>query len=223
MTAAVARALLLDLDGVVFRHPAAFARVDARVAAFARAHGLPDAVHEQLYRTHGHTLLGMRSLGLSVTIADFNRFVFDARFLEEVRRLPRPDDTERHAASVRRLVAHARARGTAAYIFTNAPRNWVHLALATTGLGTTFEARDVLVCEELGFLKPLPEAYRAAEERTRARLLTFVDDSVINLRACPLPSGNNSLTWCPLHYNPRCTCNAEGWTVRDMDQVLPYI
>lgn len=222
MAVAPGRALLLDLDGVVFRHPAAFARVHAQVAAFVRSRGVTAEAHERLYREHGHTLLGLRSLGDPSTVADFNREVFDAAFLEEVRRMPRPDDTERHSASVRRLVARARSRGSAVYIFTNAPRSWVNLALSVTGLGATFEEGDLLICEEMGFLKPQAEAYRAVEERTGASSFLLVDDSAINLLACSVP------TWLPILFDPKPTCSracaaAPNVVVADLEAVHQFV
>lgn len=216
---AASHALLLDLDGVVFRHPAAFARIHARVTKFV-ATRVPNTcahmeVHEALYRSHGHTLLGLRdTLGDTSTIAEFNRFVFDAAFIEEVRRIPRPNETELHSAAVRRLVAFATQRHVDVYIFTNAPRNWVNYALSTTGLASTFEPQRVLVGEELGYLKPQHEAYAAVEERVRAARITFVDDSLINLVSAP----PNAERWCPVLFDPKGT-HACRHVAHDLDDV----
>ena len=228
----VSAALLLDLDGVVFKHPAAFALLHRRVEAFVASRvnlrsvavnscedaprGLAE-LHNTLYREHGHTLLGLRArFGDASTISDFNRFVFDAPFYEHVRALPLPNDAAIHARNVRSLVAHARRRSVPVFIFTNAPRDWVRFALSTTGLASVFEPANVLVAEELGFIKPEPGSYVAASACVRQRVLSstvecercvfdadasanfrvvFVDDSVVNIAASPLD-------WMPVFYAP---------------------
>jgi len=229
----MAHVLLLDLDGVVFQHPAAFARLHARVGAFV-ATRVPETcvvrdVHEALYRSHGHTLIGLRdAMGDTSSIADFNRFVFDDAFLEEVRRIPRPNSSERHAMAVRRLVASARRRNVDTYLFTNAPRNWVDYALSTSGLKSTFDAPHVLVGEELGFLKPQPEAYAAVEAVVHAERITFVDDSVINLASVPNgDEGAGPDRWVPVLYAPArpahgyyCPCYC---VVHDLTDVAKFL
>lgn len=223
-----AQVLLLDLDGVVFRHPTAFARLHARVGEFV-ASRVPDScaareVHNALFRSHGHTLLGMREqLGDTSSIETFNRFVFDAAMIDEVRRIPRPNDTMRHSAAVRQLVAHARSHGTDTYIFSNAPRNWVAMALSATGL--SFEPDHVIVGEELGFLKPQREAYAAVEARFGAAgRLIFVDDSQLNVLSAP-----NNGRWFSILYDanasvpeycPHASCCT---TVKNLNDVARYV
>ena len=93
--AAAADIALLDLDGVLFAHPAAFALVHRRVERFVARHlvvpgrasstGRAGArvapVHDALYRRYGHTLLGLRAEhGCTATVRDFNRSVFNPAF-----------------------------------------------------------------------------------------------------------------------------------------------
>ena len=189
-------ALLLDLDGVVFRHPEASALLHRRVERFVSIHARGQvsasnasstrvmAVHEGLYRHYGHTLLGLREAhGCSATVSDFNRFVFDATFLDAVRAMPMPLDFDRHAASVRDLVRHARnQRGARVCIFTNAPRVWVRLALAATGVW--MPDADILSGEV--HVKPEAQAYALAQAAVGSDAsVTFVDDAQLNLDRCP--------------------------------------
>lgn len=198
MAASPRGALLLDFDGVVFRHPEAFGLMHRRVEAFV-ASRLPTCmpqrvqatVHNEMFKTHGHTLLGLRArFGTTATIADFNRYVFDDPFIERVRAMTLPNDHAIHARAVRSLLAESQKQNMDVFIFTNAPLNWVRFALSTTGLASFFDETRVLVAEELGHLKPEYCAYQAAQARVCESVgagthIVFVDDSVVNLAAAP--------------------------------------
>lgn len=197
--AAAADIALLDLDGVLFAHPAAFALVHRRVERFVARHlvvpgrasstGRAGArvapVHDALYRRYGHTLLGLRAEhGCTATVRDFNRSVFNPAFVNAVRAMPLTPAVARQAAAAREAVQRARARHMRVMIFSNAPRAWVRMALSVTGIDVPDD--DVIVADDTGFLKPQREAYAAVEARVPpGAAVTFVDDSAINLAHCP--------------------------------------
>ena len=189
--AAPQRALLLDLDGVVFHHPAAHAVVARRVDTFVERQFVgidapqARAINRRLYAAYGHTLLGLRAhFGKPISAATFNRFVYAESMLMEVARLPRTPETQARAREVQRLQDRADDAGTRVSLFTNAPRIWCRFILDVLGL----EGLGVIASDDFDpdvVLKPASLSYAAAEGAAGTSDVALVDDVLQNLTAAP--------------------------------------
>lgn len=194
----MARVLLLDLDDVVFRHPAAHAVVARRVVALLAdrlrlSHVDADVLNRRLYGGHGHTLLGLRrELDVTLSVNDFNAAVYANSTLAEVARLPHNPRTSLRALEAARLLIEMRRRDVACYVFSNAPRVWCEFALGMVGLGGVFSPDRMLTSDGHDplnlVLKPSSLSYEIAEGVVRMSGgdgIAFVDDSLRNLESAP--------------------------------------
>lgn len=194
---ALPRVLLLDLDEVVFRHPAAHAVVSRRVVGLmSRTLSLPHqaagALNRQLYEKHGHTLIGLRKeLAVRLSVTDFNAAVYAPETLAEVARLPRHPHTAQRASEAARLLIEMRRRDVDVYVFSNAPRLWCDFALGLVGLGGVFAPERLLTSDSCDLdtcdlvLKPSSLSYEIVQHAVRSSRIAFVDDSLRNLEAAP--------------------------------------
>lgn len=80
------RITLLDFDGVLYKHPKAMWYVSKRSSEFVHhkmklpgkhASPISEEVNRNLYRTFGHTVLGLQRMGYEATIEEYNEFVYD--------------------------------------------------------------------------------------------------------------------------------------------------
>lgn len=206
-------ALLLDLDGVIFTHPAAHALVARRADAFVRRE-IPGvdasgavALNRHLYATHGHTLLGLReATGVRIPVASFNAFVYCDRTLGRVAAMDVPSATRARAREVRLLADRASKRGVPAFVFTNAPEVWCDHVLGLLDLRDLFRPASLITSDRVSgmcggdlVLKPARRSYDAAEAIAVAAFvglgsppvapesvaITFVDDAHQNLASSP--------------------------------------
>ena len=204
------RVLLLDLDEVVFRHPAAHAVVARRVVGLLAdrlrlSHGDADTLNRRLYGGHGHTLIGLQNeLDVTVSVDDFNAAVYARETLAEVARLPHHPHTRQRASEAARLLIAMRRREVQCYVFSNAPRIWCEFALGMVGLGGVFPPDRLLTSDGHDpldlVLKPSTLSYACVEGLVRSPPagIAFVDDSPRNLASAPDA------------WDKYLMCNAEG-------------
>jgi len=193
------RVVLLDLDEVVFRHPAAHAVVSRRVVALLAdrlrlSHGDADVLNRRLYGGHGHTLIGLRNeLDVKLSVDEFNASVYARETLAEVARLPHHPYTRARASEATRLLIELRRRDVACYVFSNAPRVWCEFALGMVGLGGVFAPDRLLTSDGHDplslVLKPSTLSYACVEDavcKNAGESIAFVDDSLRNLTSAPV-------------------------------------
>lgn len=210
------KALLLDFDGVILRHPRALKHIEERIIDYVQINvykgylGREDArrLNYDLYNRYGHTHIGMKKLFLPFShVSEFNDFVYDPAFLNKIYRDVVEDESlHKEIADFKRwLKTFKQTTGIPCYIFTNSPSRWSELWLMREpnqthihGIEDVFGSDHALFYNPAdSMLKPNVLLYKNIEHHLlnskknpeqEIRLL-MVDDSISNLE--------------PITYNPR--------------------
>lgn len=181
------KALLLDFDGVVLRNCKAHSTVSMKCQRFMANH-IPHIrnpikckeLNAALYGVHGHTVLGLQSMGVKTTVPSFNSFVydgFDYSVFKGIGKTHRQDIDD-----LSKVFGYCSDNGIRVLLFSNAPDVWCRTILRY--MSSDLE-RAVETCSSVteSVLKPDPLCYTRVEEMLGPRYdhIYFVDDKLINL------------------------------------------
>jgi FMN phosphatase YigB (HAD superfamily) len=231
-----ARALLLDVDGVIVTNPRLTTAISRRATRFvARELSLKmmeaDEVNKNLYRTFGHTLTGLKKVYESKrTLEEFDEEVYDPAILEELGRTMRDDPT---SDTLRTVVKRARSLSVPTFLFSNAPRAWCETAVRSAGVDDLLLPDENILCCDHPLLdgprlKPSRALYDATLDFVRATTrhgddldLLFVDDSLTNV--APLVKRRG---WIPFHFSktgPAFPGSRAVPTIKSLAHVQPHL
>lgn len=187
------KVLLLDFDGVVLRNKVADVQVVKRAGIFTwkacnkipRSSNIISVKHANelcynLYKGYGHTLTGLKAVGVKSTLADYNHIVYSTIDYPKVR------DSNNDFNDIRQLLQYCAEQQILIYTFSNAPELWINSILKTEPdiLQSIMDIRGVLGIKDFDdlFLKPRKEVYDAIDERFNAGKIYFVDDNMVNFQ-----------------------------------------
>lgn len=182
----------IDFDGVILRNHPIQTIVAKRCNAFvAKKMSLEapraEAKNKELYETTGHTLLGLKKIGVRTSLKEFNEFVYNHINYEE--ELANFEHT--HYADIDGLdsllhVCHD--ENITPFVFSNAPSTYVYEILKrmakTPHLINHLHTADQVTKD---LLKPDKDAYHAIERNFtgknpyRPASFIFIDDKLNNL------------------------------------------
>lgn len=183
------RAVLFDLDGVIFHHDEAMNKVSKRASDFISElirtkHA--EEINRRLYKGYGHTIIGLREeYNINMSLQDFNEFIYDSDTLASVCKLPLPMSSAIKAMEARQAIQAVKSAGHRCMVFTNAPKIWVDMALTTTGLLRHFKPEDILSAEDFTHVKPQRQIYVDVSKKLKDLDITFIDDSLLNVANAP--------------------------------------
>lgn len=191
--------LLLDFDGVVLRSHAANKLVGARCRNYMGMYmGIRDPVQKRkvnqlLYKSHGHTLLGLQALGYRCNVFDFNEYVYSNIDYKNLAQGVLDGEFSR-------VELDALAEEFEVFIFSNARSDWVYGVCRELDYDISGKCRVLDVGDY--YLKPEQSAYKLALDMVRdwvpnGKPVMFVDDSLLNI--CGVI--NNPL-WLPIMFDP---------------------
>lgn len=172
---ALQKTLLLDFDGVLysnkFAHKVIAERSTRYCNKFVKSHNASflDNFHRHLYKTHGHTVLGLQKIGYDASITDYNNEVFsNLNFMGMENEF---DNTK----TINDLIYCLSSCNIDTYLFSNAPNSWTVPLLKQ--MNVKISEDNVL---QLPHLKPTKELYDTIEYIFGNNQLIFVDDNMIN-------------------------------------------
>lgn len=231
--------LLLDLDGVVLRHPGLSKFVKTRAEHYVqrRLHislREAEAVNTALYTKHGHTWKGLQTEfgeAASGVLADYNHFVYDWNAMDRLRRAVRDPEMRACRDDMKALQAECAAHKAPIWIFSNAPMTWCLpvLSILDVDWGLVLSVDNPLL--DGNEVKPSPLIYGMVNNFIEHTIgpktqVLFVDDSMINLEeAIPMPR------WQLFHFAPGNKRNLDPhpmWhrsirTINDLQQMSPFL
>lgn len=208
MAASVSKAILLDVDGVIMRHPPTLAKVSHRIDKFvAKTMGVSNVhgakINHRLYKTFGHTYLGLRTMYPQTgTLQNFNEFVYTDDVLQKIHDSTYNVDVIEHIIQVQRFLSMCKESNIPVYMFSNAPRIWCETVNRAYNLGEWIPDHCILSSEHdlfRGHLKPNPDIYSTLQQylcfeyKNEEMKIVYVDDSFVNL----VPIMGNSY-WKPI-------------------------
>lgn len=190
--------IVLDYDGVILRSNKASSMIankcDAFVGHVTRNNSIECArsLNQSLFKTYGHSVLGLRSLGYNVSTHEFNGYVYSDIDYASMQ-LTYADFA--NFTGLSELIREYQGR---VYIYSNAPNEWVTETMNMTYIGRQlFQGVQLLSMHEYEILKPDPNIYVHATNKLGARNVYFVDDMLLNVKNASM-SG-----WCGIWYNPQ--------------------
>ena len=221
------KALLLDVDGVMMRHPRVLHRVAHQVTRYIqtktpKVHNTLEAteLNKMLYSTFGHTHIGLRELygTRAPSRNDFNKFVYDKDVLNYLAIHDNTEQIKESADQVRMLLDYAISSNIPCYVFSNAPDAWCNIVLEMLLVSTMIPKSNRFTCDHDVFedrlFKPDTKLYKNVAtfvqqtHHDRDMQMVFVDDSLSNL--IPVL---NSPVWKPVYLNEsECTLTSEKIT-----------
>ena len=170
------KTLLLDFDGVIFRNNRLHNVVSHKCEGFVKKHiktTLPNEINKQLYQSTGHTLIGLKKLGVKPlpTIEEFNDYVYkDIPYSDVLSSLD--DKQTREIKSLKRI-----CNITTPYIFSNAPDIWTN-TITELVFDTQFPTTTQFTNP---YIKPDRTAFLKVEKHLKSDHYIFVDDKIQNL------------------------------------------
>ena len=208
------RVVLLDFDGVILKKNGAHNKVTQKCESFVNRYvkfsdrGALENFTAHLYKSSGHTLLGLRKMGYEIPVSEFNELVYKPEFCAHVK--PSAADIlemrifcHEFKEMLRRNQSN---QSNTIYITSNAPDIWCKTILSSMVDSTDFNLFQMIGSSELDVLKPEEEFYKRIHDKIQATSYIFVDDSIVNLE--PLLNPNLILgplgafnPMVPYHYN----------------------
>jgi FMN phosphatase YigB (HAD superfamily) len=200
-TKAIKKVVLVDFDGVVLKNKVADAKVAKRAGIYTwnrlnnlRPHnGLigpkqGDDICFNLYKGYGHTLLGLKDIGIDSNMKDYNKVVYDTIDYSLVR------ESNNSFDEVRELINYCHECQYDIFMFSNAPYRWIENTLADDKdiLLSMEDVRKVIGIDEDDdkFLKPQKHIYDVIDAYFNRENIVFVDDNIGNIRPVM-----DKLTW----------------------------
>ncbi len=192
------RVVLLDMDGVILRHPKAITHVSRQCVHYVAQklvidHPSAYKLNKLLYQRFGHTLLGLERLydyDLEKTVPEFNDYVYPSYLLGHIVWTTKEDpiwtDMRKDLAVLLDACDH---QGIPVHVFSNAPEVWCRMALSQMNVdplrfGSILSSGDAVVqCS----LKPQKVVYKKVRKHLETKYgvsdldLYFIDDSFHNL------------------------------------------
>lgn len=177
--------VLVDFDGVISRCPRATQIVHDRILNYVKhVTGVEQAdvvrnINKQLYEKHGHTLLGLQSMGYQVTIEDFNAFVYN-----DIKSC-NLSLTQAETFQIVSFMIQCNYNGIDVMLFSNASMNW--LTNFMTWDCTLYNVQYNIVHTKK-ILKPSPDTYITADAYLKEKgydNVFFIDDKLDNLIVTP--------------------------------------
>lgn len=169
------RTLLLDFDGVLysnkFAHRVIAERSTRYCNKFIKSHNVAfvDNLHRHLYKTHGHTVIGLQKLGYNAHLNEYNKDVFSNLDFMGM------DNEFENIKEVNDTITYLKSHGINTYVFSNAPSSWTVPLMKQMKLNIPeHNVLDILA------LKPMEETYHNIEYIFGDNHLIFVDDNMIN-------------------------------------------
>jgi hypothetical protein len=218
------RAILLDFDGVILKKNRAHNTVTQRCESFVNKYvkfsdrGALENFTAHLYKSSGHTLLGLRKMGYDIPVAEFNEFVYKPEFCADVQ--PSAADTLEmriFCHEFKDFGSHSKI-----YISSNAPDIWCKTILSSMVDSTDLDLFETVCSSDLNALKPQEEFYMGLHERINADAYIFVDDSIVNLEPLLGPLGSFT-SMSPYHYNMHAGSCAGGRITYSKYHVVNYL
>lgn len=195
----VQRSLLLDVDGVVFRHREISGRVGQRTCDLVQKVlqcNANDAkkINKQLYSYYGHTYLGLKNIyKTQMSLREYNDFIYDPSFIESLMAIKPTPITLQAKKQTETVLANAMTKNVKCYFYSNAPYLWLQFVVNYLKPNVWIHSGNWLhshhdIYDEDGALKPSTHNYTMTDYYLRRQTewyanheVLYVDDSNVNV------------------------------------------
>lgn len=208
------RVVLLDFDGVIYKNTFVHRVIAERSTRFCNKFiktsniNFADNFHRHLYKTYGHTVLGLQKIGYDVSVDDYNKEVFgDINFYCV-------DNEWDNRTTVKKLIRSLGMKGVPTFLFSNAPNYWTVPLLRKMDVGINEE--HVL---QMSTLKPSIDTFNQMETLFPQKSFCFVDDNMINFQNIFERANWNKVLFADVHMKLR----DDLYVINDLAQVADVL
>ena len=225
------RTLLLDFDGVIFRNQKALQLIKDRAVKFIAkkmtiSEEKAETVNTELYSHYGHTVIGLNKVfDPCITMKEFNDYLYNDDLFNDIMKMNYTVDYSNakfDGIDARRLVNYTRGECIGTFVFTNAPVRWVEFALNNICIGNLFMNQEIISAEDFDYVKPQKNIYTDVQsDLGNDCKITFVDDSIVNIKSAP--SSWNNILFTPDLTRVNVTKSDEVYlTVNSLDKLITF-
>lgn len=195
----VTKIVVLDVDGVILRHPPTFHKVYKRIESYvAKTVRLSQSdgasVNSVLYKQFGHTHLGLQKMYSNKSTLDaFNNFVYTDEILNSIHNSVYNVDMLHHLIDLQHFLEKCKENNIPIYMFSNAPYTWCSQVQTVCNLHNWIPSENIITCDHDIFaksiapLKPQPIVYKTVQDYLSFQhgnpdlQIVYVDDALCNL------------------------------------------
>lgn len=180
-------AVLIDFDGVILKNHSAHSVVVSRCNNYLQRHikvrnpVKVSEINNALYKTYGHTVLGLRKVGFNVDVNEFNSAVYDTfDYYNNFKNLSKTHSRDIEDLNI--FIDSCYNEGLTPIIFSNAPDVWCQsiLSYMDKNLCNIPTLSDITQVH----LKPTKACYDEVEKKLHQyENIVFLDDSMANFKA----------------------------------------
>jgi hypothetical protein len=195
----VQQSLLLDVDGVVFRHREISGRIGKRTCDLVQrvvqcSPSEAKTINKQLYSHYGHTYIGLKNIyKTKMTLREYNEEIYDPRFLESLMNIKPTSVTQQAKQQTEQLLMKAMSKNMKCYFYSNAPYIWLEFVMNYLKPNLWIHNGNWIhsqheIYDEDGSLKPSTQNYTLTDYYLRHQFdwhakheVLYVDDSNVNV------------------------------------------
>lgn len=195
----ISKAVILDVDGVVFCHRPTLQKINTRIQHYvARTARISEShapnVNESLYKQFGHTFIGLQKVyGVKTDLKAFNDYVYTHELVQSVHNATYNVDVLHHLIDLQSFLQQCVEKEVPIYLFSNAPYSWCKQIHHAFNLNHWIPTDRIITCDhdvfqsQLQALKPQMAVYKTLQtyltyqhQNPDLRIL-YIDDSLANL------------------------------------------
>ena len=172
------KVLLLDFDGVVFRHKSA-SMISNKAARYVKNHTRTTnrdshIINKYLYKSFGHTATGLINMGYKdVSMEDYNKFVYNDIDYNKIFK----NVNQKDVIDINRIIDYCKLNKIELSIFSNAPEIWYKNLLDCMKI----DKKQFKYINNQNMLKPDEGVYKLIDYLYQdSDMIYFVDDSFVN-------------------------------------------
>lgn len=172
------KVLLLDFDGVIFKHKNAINIVSNKAARYVKKitnvnNKDSHIINKYLYKSFGHSVTGLIKMGYDVSMTDYNNFVYDNLDFKKLFKNIDKKDVD----NINNIIIYCKKYKIHSCIFTNSPPIWYNNILDYINV----DKNQFDYIDNYDMLKPNKDIYDLIEDKYKNHdKIYFVDDSFVN-------------------------------------------
>ena len=215
------KVLLLDFDGVIFKHKSALNIVSNKAARFVKNNIKVNnrdshIINKYLYKSFGHTVNGLNKIGYNIKVEEYNNYIYNNIDYKRIFNNINEKDIE----DIIKIINICKEKQIKLYIFSNSPEIWYKNIMECMNLNMN----DFDYINNMNMLKPEKELYNKIENEFTKQIY-FVDDSFVNFTHTLLNPKwiNIMLDRKTINIDAYGTPNLNLKIIKDLDEIIPII
>ena len=216
----MSKTLLLDFDGVILRNKIIERKISKSIDKYCgdilkiKNKKLSKKVNKELYSSSGHSLLGLRKMGVPKDLKEFNEKIYNIDYKELFCEIT--DNNIKDIQKIIELKIFCQFYNISLKIWSNSPLIWCKNFI--NYMTSDLEGIEIINNHNCKYLlKPEKDSYEYIENRERSNVIFFVDDKLSNFL-----NVLNNQKWVSIYYTSSevCSKNCNNmWMINDLSYI----